>query len=100
MASSRSARLSKALIALSALSLSVESSASKALRAIAEAVGEKGHKLSHEGVAGVLRAAGVWRSAGEAPNRLKSSVEIRKNFSKGAENEHGPDRQRGTRGSA
>jgi len=30
----------------------------KALRAIAEAVAAKGHKLSHEGVAGVLRAAG------------------------------------------
>jgi putative DNA-invertase from lambdoid prophage Rac len=31
----------------------------KALRAIAEAVAAKGHKLSHEGVAGVLRASGV-----------------------------------------
>ncbi len=31
----------------------------KALRAIAEAVQAKGHRLSHEGVAGVLRAAGV-----------------------------------------
>jgi putative DNA-invertase from lambdoid prophage Rac len=30
----------------------------KALRAIAEAVAAKGHKLSHEGVAGVLRATG------------------------------------------
>jgi putative DNA-invertase from lambdoid prophage Rac len=30
----------------------------KALRAIAQAVAAKGHKLSHEGVAGVLRAAG------------------------------------------
>jgi putative DNA-invertase from lambdoid prophage Rac len=30
----------------------------KALRAIAQAVGAKGHKLSHEGVAGVLRVAG------------------------------------------
>ena len=30
----------------------------KALRAIAEAVAAKGHKISHEGVAGVLRAAG------------------------------------------
>src|SRR5271157_887667 len=30
----------------------------KPLRAIAEAVAEKGHRLSHEGVAGVLRAAG------------------------------------------
>lgn len=31
----------------------------KPLRAIAEAMRAKGHKLSHEGVAGVLRAAGV-----------------------------------------
>ena len=31
----------------------------KALRLIAEAVAAKGHKLSHEGVAGVLRASGV-----------------------------------------
>jgi hypothetical protein len=33
----------------------------KALRAIAQAVAAKGHKLSHEGVAGVLkgRAAGT-----------------------------------------
>jgi putative DNA-invertase from lambdoid prophage Rac len=31
----------------------------KPLRAIAEAVAAKGHKLSHEGVAGVLRASGV-----------------------------------------
>jgi putative DNA-invertase from lambdoid prophage Rac len=31
----------------------------KALRAIAQAVGAKGHKLSHEGVAGVLRVAGI-----------------------------------------
>jgi putative DNA-invertase from lambdoid prophage Rac len=30
-----------------------------ALRAIAQAVAAKGHKLSHEGVAGVLRAAGA-----------------------------------------
>ena len=30
----------------------------KPLRAIAEAVAAKGHKISHEGVAGVLRAAG------------------------------------------
>jgi putative DNA-invertase from lambdoid prophage Rac len=30
-----------------------------ALRAIAHAVAAKGHKLSHEGVAGVLRASGV-----------------------------------------
>jgi putative DNA-invertase from lambdoid prophage Rac len=30
----------------------------KALRAIAEAVAAQGHRLSHEGVAGVLRAAG------------------------------------------
>ena len=29
----------------------------KALRAIAQAVAAKGHKLSHEGVAGVLRSA-------------------------------------------
>jgi putative DNA-invertase from lambdoid prophage Rac len=29
-----------------------------ALRAIAQAVAAKGHKLSHEGVAGVLRATG------------------------------------------
>jgi putative DNA-invertase from lambdoid prophage Rac len=31
----------------------------RSLRAIAEAVQAKGHKISHEGVAGVLRAAGV-----------------------------------------
>jgi putative DNA-invertase from lambdoid prophage Rac len=31
----------------------------KALRAIAQAVAAKGHKLSHEGVAGVLRASGI-----------------------------------------
>jgi putative DNA-invertase from lambdoid prophage Rac len=31
----------------------------KALRAIAQAVAAKGHKLSHEGVAGVLRVAGA-----------------------------------------
>jgi putative DNA-invertase from lambdoid prophage Rac len=31
----------------------------KALRAIAEAVQAKGCKISHEGVAGVLRAAGA-----------------------------------------
>ena len=30
----------------------------KALRAIAEAVQARGHRISHEGVAGVLRAAG------------------------------------------
>jgi putative DNA-invertase from lambdoid prophage Rac len=30
----------------------------KALRAIAQAVAAKGHKLSHEGVAGVLRGVG------------------------------------------
>ena len=30
----------------------------KPLRAIAEAVVAKGHKLSHEGVAGVLKTAG------------------------------------------
>jgi len=30
----------------------------KPLRAIAEALVAKGHKLSHEGVAGVLKAAG------------------------------------------
>jgi hypothetical protein len=29
----------------------------KPLRAIAEAVAAKGHKLSHEGVAGVLRSS-------------------------------------------
>jgi len=29
----------------------------KPLRAIAEAIAAKGHRLSHEGVAGVLRAA-------------------------------------------
>jgi putative DNA-invertase from lambdoid prophage Rac len=31
----------------------------KALRAIAEAVQARGHRISHEGVAGVLRAAGI-----------------------------------------
>jgi hypothetical protein len=31
----------------------------KPLRAIAEAVAAKGHRLSHEGVAGVLRSAGI-----------------------------------------
>ena len=31
----------------------------KALRAIAKAVAAKGHKISHEGVAGVLRVAGI-----------------------------------------
>ena len=30
----------------------------KPLRSIAEAVAAKGHRLSHEGVAGILRAAG------------------------------------------
>jgi hypothetical protein len=31
----------------------------KPLRAIAKAAGAKGHKISHEGVAGVLRAVGA-----------------------------------------
>jgi putative DNA-invertase from lambdoid prophage Rac len=31
----------------------------KALRAIAEAVQARGHRISHEGVAGFLRASGV-----------------------------------------
>jgi hypothetical protein len=31
----------------------------KALRAIAAATQEKGHRISHEGVAGVLRTASV-----------------------------------------
>ena len=33
----------------------------KALRPIAEAMRAKGHKISHEGVAGVLRTAGAAR---------------------------------------
>jgi putative DNA-invertase from lambdoid prophage Rac len=36
----------------------------KALRAIANAVRGKGYRISHEGVAGVLRASGIGRGLG------------------------------------
>jgi hypothetical protein len=38
----------------------------KAPRPIAEAMRAKGHKISHEGVAGVLKAARVWDTKGSA----------------------------------